>query len=169
MIRITNGIAAALAVALLAACGGGGEGHDHDHDHDHAAHDHGGGGAGGGHVHVAPRGGILVELAHETAHAEVLFDAATGRLDVYLLGAHAVTPLKSAQKRLRLTVTSTSEPLELELRPVASALTGDTEGSSSHFRVVDARLVGQTGLSGTLGTIEVLGRRYQGATFGSDA
>lgn len=167
MIRITNGLAALVAASALVGCGGGDDG-GHDHAHDHAAHDHGGGGAGGGHVHVAPRGGVLVELAHETAHAELLLDRATGRLDVYLLGAHAVTPLKSGQKRLRVTITSTPEPLELELRPVTSALTGDREGASSHFRVVDARLAGLAGLSGTLGTVEVLGRRFQGAAFGSD-
>ena len=161
MIR-TRTLALALSLSL-AACG------NHDEPADHAGHGDHAHTAGDGHVHTAPRGGLLVVLAEETAHVELLLDARTGRLDAYLLGPHAHTPLKSAQRSLRLSLTGGEQPLELSLQPVANPLSGDQVGSTAHFQVTDPRLAGDVDLVGTLGTVEVLGRRFKGVAFGGDA
>lgn len=121
----------------------------------------------GGHVHHAPRGGLLVVLAQETAHAELLLDANRGRLNLYLLGAHAVTPLRSAQAEIAVDLETSAGPLSLALTAQGNALSGDKLGDTSQFAVTDPRLVGLQGLKGKLGRIQVLGRSYVGVPFDS--
>lgn len=124
--------------------------------------------ASGGHVHTAPRGGLLVVLAEETAHVELIFDKSRGRLDLYLLGPHAHKPLRSAQPKIWVTLEGTGEPLKLALDAEGNALSGEKPGSTSHFSVRDDRLMELIALHGHLGTIEVLGRRFEGIRFDSN-
>lgn len=122
---------------------------------------------GGGHVHQAPRGGLLVILAEETAHVELLLDRTRGRLDAHLLGPHAHTPLKSGQNRIWIELEGGAENLRIPLEAQGNVLTGDRAGSTSHFAAIDDRLKSVGPLKGSLGTVEVLGRRFEGARFES--
>jgi hypothetical protein len=158
---------AVFAALTLGAC----QRHDHDHGHDHAGHDHehgaeAGSSAQAGHVHVAPRGGRLVVLAEEFAHLEVLYSAADGRLDVYALDAHAEQPVRLTASQLPVTLTPANGPaLELLLTPVASSLTGETVGDSSHFQVTDERLKGLSGGQALLTEITSRGQTFKGVGF----
>lgn len=145
---------------VLAACGDGPE-PVAPKQADHVA-------TGGGHVHKAPRGGLLVVLAEETAHVELIFDRARGRLDLYLLGPHAHTPLRSAQQKIWVTLDGAGDPLRLALDAQGNALSGEKPGATSHFVVADERLKSLVALHGTLGTVEVLGRRFEGVRFDSN-
>ena len=143
--------------AMLAACGGSSE-PAAPQPTNHAP-------AAGGHVHHAPRGGLLVVLAEETAHAELILDRARGGLDLYLLGPHAHSPLRSAQQKLWITLDGADGELKLALVAEGNALSGEAPGNTSHFSVTDDRLKSIGALAGRLGTVEVLGRRFEGASF----
>jgi hypothetical protein len=150
-----------LGAGFLTGCGGGDDHAGHGHGHDEAATTS----AGGGHVHHAPRGGLLVVLAEETAHVELLLDRGRGRLDAYLLGPHAHTPLKSRQQRIFIELDTGGESLRIPLQARGNLLSGEEPGNTSHFQVQDERLKSLGALSGSLGTVEVLGTRFEGIRF----
>lgn len=143
----------ALAVAVsLVACGK----HEHaDHDHESAPTE------SGGHAHEPRFGGALVELGDHAANLEVLLDPATGELTMFLLDAHATKLVKSAQTTLALTVEpEEGEPFALTLNHVASALSTETVGDSSTYRVTDERLKGVDHLHGDIASVSVMGSTF---------
>ena len=161
-----------LAAGLFAGCGSG---HD-DHDHGPGGHTHedgeshgeeAGEAAGGGHVHSAPHGGLLVILAEETAHLELLHDADSGELRAYLLGAHADSPVRATQASIQVQLDGIAEPLALEA--VASALSGETVGDTSEFAITSPALKGVELKGGTIERVEMLGMTYEQIAFGGDA
>ncbi|MCG3128904.1 MAG: hypothetical protein CHACPFDD_03800 [Phycisphaerae bacterium] len=169
--------------AALGAC----ERQSHD---EQAGHDHGGGrsapaakpdeGAamataeeGGkserGHVHRAPHGGTLVMLAEHFAFVELVLDAERGAITAYVLDGEAEKAVRIADERLTLRVirAAASQPgsaaaeFELvELKPVASTLTGETAGDTSQFAGRSAALVGATRFRGVLGRLHVRGQEF---------
>lgn len=150
---------------LLVACSGHGhDGHSHE-GHDDHGHDHSGEGHHGeGHVHRAPRGGLLLTLAEESAHAELLHDPATGTLTLYLLDDHCEHPVRSSQERIELSLSEPSTLKPLVLEPVASTLTGETAGDTSCFRVVDPALA-RSRVVGSLVEVQHRGQVYRGVEF----
>jgi hypothetical protein len=170
--------ALAFVALTLSACRRGEHDHsDHDHgDHGHGDHDHAHdeSNAGeklatsdhGGHVHVAPRGGRLVVLAEEFANLEVLYSSVEGRLDIYALDAHAEQPVRLSAKQLDLRVTPTAgAAFDLALLPVASSLTGETVGDSSHFQATDERLKAPVGGQAVLAEITSRGQTFRDVIF----
>lgn len=175
--------ALAFVALTLSACRRAADDHsDHDHgdhehsDHEHSDHEHAHEGSSsgeklataeaGGHVHVAPRGGRLVVLAEEYAHLEVLYSSVEGRLDVYALDAHAEQPVRLSAKDLDLRVTPTAgATFELALLPVASSLTGETVGDSSHFQATDERLKAPVGGQAVLAEITSRGQTFRDVIF----
>jgi hypothetical protein len=127
------------------------------HNHDH--HDHGHSHQAG--QHVAPHSGGLTALGEEAAHLEVVLEKATGKVDVYLLDGEAAAAEKT-EKRQRL-VLRLSAPIELdvELEPVADALTGETEESTSRFHATVDALKGKDTLRGSIAQIDLKGQTYQ--------
>jgi hypothetical protein len=96
-------------------------------------HDHGH--AGGGHAHAAPHGGVLVELGAHQANLEIVHDAATGTLELYLLDAHAENFVRIAAPSLPVAVSADgATPRALVLEAVANPATGETVGDTSLFR-----------------------------------
>ncbi|MBN8247777.1 MAG: hypothetical protein J0L84_10080, partial [Verrucomicrobia bacterium] len=73
---------AALGIAL--SCLGPSGCREGDHD-GHEGHSH----AAGGHAHQPKYGGTLIELGEHEGNVELVFDAAAGRLSLYVLDAHA--------------------------------------------------------------------------------
>ena len=157
--RFTTYAGLLLSTCLLAGCGG--DAKSVDQGTTATAHETN----GGGHVHHAPRGGLLVVLAEETAHVELLLDRGRGRLDAYLLGPHAHTPLKSRQQRIFIELETGGEALRIPLQAQGNLLTGEEPGNTSHFSTQDERLKSLGALNGSLGTIEVLGKRFEGVRF----
>ncbi len=152
-LRPTRALALALVLPLTlilpTACGGA-----DDADHEHA--------------HTAPRGGLLVELAEHEAHAELLFDAETGAVTMYLLGAHAENPLRSAQEAIDLQIDELGDsggPLTLPLLPVASDLTGESPGDTSRFEAAAPALAGAESFAGRIGLVQLRGASYADVAF----
>ena len=122
---------------------------------DDALHEH-----HGGHTHSAPRGGVLVVLAEETAHVEVLLDADSGHLSLYVLGPHAETPVRVTQQTLSLTLQVAGGEHRVTLPAVASELTGETVGDSSEFSAVVEALRGVQVFTGTIDEVSARGTTY---------
>ena len=114
---------------VLAGCGSDEyreieEGHEvvdtpHDeHDHESGPHD-----------------GHLVELGEEEYHAEVVFDAVSKTITVYLLGSDAKTaqpiPIDGSDLKLNMVIDGNPTQLEMSAKPDE----GDPEGESSRFEL----------------------------------
>lgn len=150
--------ALATAAAALAACGG--HGHDHDHDHDGEEHTE------EGHAHEAPHDGALVELGDHFANVEVLFDADTGTLTVYGLGAHAVKSERAPEESLAVTVApDDGDAVELSLAPEVSELNGNKVGDSSIFSAQSDALKGWGHFHGKIAKITLLGTSFEDIDF----
>ena len=91
----------------------------HDHDHGHGA---------------GPHEGHLIELGKHVYHAEVVFDTASRKTTVYILGADAKTPLPIAGDAVQFDLEEEGKD-ELELKMTAAPLEGEPEGKSSRFEV----------------------------------
>lgn len=111
-----------------------------------------------GHAHAAPRGGALVELGDEFAHLEILFDSASGRVTVYVLDGEAVGAVRVSHEALTLRLDNAGT---LTLPAVASVLTGESVGDSSHFEGVVPLLAGAPRVAGVLPAITVRGITFE--------
>ena len=111
-------------------------------------------------MHSAPRGGALVVLAEETAHVEVLLDADTGHLAVYVLGPHAEAPVRVTQESLSLTLLVDGVERRVTLPAVASELTGETVGDTSEFSAEVEALKGVQAFTGTIDEVSARGSTY---------
>jgi hypothetical protein len=143
---VCGGIAAAAATLALSGCGGqSSEFHQatkgvavkappHEHEH-------------------GPHGGHLVELGEEEYHAEVVFDAKTARLTIYLLDSTAkqAAPIDSKDVSLKLAIDGKSEGFHLPAVPDA----GDPQGKASRFELagdadIKAHIKDEEDLKGTV-------------------
>lgn len=147
-----------LLAGLLVGCG---EQHA-DHAHSDSAHSD----QAEGHTHSAPHGGLLVVLAEEFAHLELLHDPATGDLRAYALGGHAETPVRLTQVSIEIEV----EGIEgtLSLKAVPSALSGESVGDTSEFHLRDAKLKGVDFQAGVIQKVEMLGQQFESIAFSGD-
>lgn len=137
----------ALLAAALAACG--------EAPPEDAAPEH-------GHEHLAPHGGALQVLGEEFAHVEIVFDPKSGRLTAFVLDGEAESPVRIAQPMLELTVAGET----IELRGVASPLTGETVGDTSQFEGRSERLRGATQFDGVLRTVTARGVKFDDVRVG---
>ena len=115
-----------LALLLIGALAGCGQKPAHA-DHPDAAPAH------AGHVHTAPHGGTLIGVGAHQFNAELLCDAATGTLSLYMLDAHAEDFVRTAMPAIELAVQAGGSARTLTLRPVANAATGETVGATAQY------------------------------------
>ena len=133
----------------------------HDHaDDEHSDEDH-------GHSHEAPRGGALVELGDHVAHFEVLLSAQTGTLTFYAMDGHVETPVRLSAEGFPVLITldGAAEPIALEMKAVASELTGETVGNTSEFAVTDERLLDQARFQAVIPSVEIRGVPFENVAF----
>jgi hypothetical protein len=123
---LLGGSAALAATIGLAGCGGPGQDYhpvpkgvkvqDEPHGLEHG-----------------PHGGHLVELGEEEYHAEVVFDAKTGKITVYILDSTAKAPSPTDAKEITLKLAIDGKPESFALAAVPQA--GDPGGKSSRFEL----------------------------------
>lgn len=152
MISLFRSVLAALLLIGLAACG------KHDHEHAKAP-------SGGGHVHVAPHGGTLVEVGDHAYNLELLRDAASGRLTVWVLDGHAENFTRIKATSLDLTVTVGGEKRPLTLKAVANTATGETVGDTSQFEAQADWLKTAPALNGVVPVLEIRGTKFEQLRF----
>ena len=137
------------SLALLAGCS------KHD-DHAHA---------GGGHAHTAPHGGKLIELGEHAGNLELVRDAATGTLTVYVLDGHAENFIRIAAPALEATAFAGGQKRTLSLKAVANPATGETVGNTSQFEARADWLKSGGELNGEIGVVEMRGTRFGPTAF----
>jgi hypothetical protein len=100
-----------------------------------------------------PHSGHLVELGEEEHHAEVVFDAKSAKLTIYILDSTAkkAEPIDAKDVALKLTIDGKSEGFKLS--PVPD--TGDPKGKSSRFELagdpdIKAHIKDEEDLKGTV-------------------
>lgn len=135
-----------------------------EHHEAHDEHDHGEHGDDehhGGHHHTPPHGGGLTALGEEVAHLEIVLNAESGEVHLYLLDGSAENGVSSeGQGQVTLQLTA---PLEspLELSPVADPLTGETAENTSHFKGQLDSLKAQKALQGTIAEVTIKGQAFK--------
>jgi hypothetical protein len=141
----------ALALAVfVSGCGDG---------HDHSGHDH------GGHQHDAPHGGTLVELGEHEYNLEFVHDAAAGTLTAYVLDGHAEMFVKISSGSWTVEAKAAEKTETLSFAPQANAATGEIIGNTSQFVAQAEWLKTATGFEGTLGDLDIRGKKYAGVKF----
>jgi len=99
-----------------------------DHSHSHI------GESGGHHVHTAPHGGELYELGpHGSGFNFELFLNQEGKLDLYVLDAHAENFVRIEQSDITISMTENNSTI-LSLKAVPDSATGETIGNTSRFQ-----------------------------------
>jgi len=102
-------------------------------------------------------------LGEEIAHVELIFDPGSGRAEAHILDAHAERGVPIDAMELRFAAEGIAAPLIL--LPVASALTGEETGRTSHFAGSWPELAGRTEFAATLESIRVRGVEFRGVAF----
>jgi len=116
------------------------------------------------HAHKPPHGGALVELGAHFAHIEVVLHSASGTVTVYVLDGEAEKPIRLKAKKLELEVSEADQKkadVKVELKPVASSLTGEKEGDTSEFSAQSDQLKNVKVFKGVLKELQVKGKKFE--------
>jgi|SRR5208337_3283955 len=117
------------------------------------------------HEHRPPHNGTLVEFGEEFAHLELLLEPDSGKLTGYVLDGEAENPVRLKQSSIRLKLKIDGRPLLLNLKAVASPLTGEVKGDTSEFFAVSKKLKSAQQFSGTVLLIKVKGETFRNVDF----
>ncbi|MCP3917996.1 MAG: hypothetical protein GY711_20810 [bacterium] len=150
--RLIRSLLLALPI-MTAGCGKHGHGAETSHEE------------GGAHLHEAPHGGALAVLSAEFANAEIVVRPSVGALDVYLFDGHVENSVRSSQESIALELSIGGETVAAEAQAVASTLSGETVGDTSHFSFEDDRLKGVKDFEGTIQRVQVLGQIFDQTRF----
>ena len=126
-----------------------------------ASPSHDQGGHGGGHVHTAPHGGTLVELGDHAYNLELVRDAASGKLSVYILDGHAENFVRIKAPSFALNAKLGADTRGLLLQAVANTATGETVGDTSQFEAQAEWLKAAAGFEGVIPALEIRGTRFE--------
>lgn len=85
------------------------------------------------HVHHPPHSGIPVVLGDEVYHLELVLNAGTGTLQVYVLDGEMEAFIRSSVPSIEITAVVNGTPQTLVLKAVANPATGETIGDTSLF------------------------------------
>lgn len=115
------------------------------------------------HEHKPPHKGTLVEFGEEFAHLELVLDAKEGQLTAYALDGEAENAVRLSQKDIQIKIVGSDKPLTL--KGIASPLSGEKEGDTSQFEVVDEQLKGKTNFDGLVIAINIKGKDFKDVKF----
>ena len=110
-----------------------------------------------------PHGGTLTELGEHAFNVEWVRDAGQGSLDAYILDGHAENFVRLPLPAFSITLEG--QPTALALAAVASPQTGETVGSTSHFRAQSDAIKGTNRISGEIKGLEIRGQVFDGVKF----
>ncbi len=116
--------------------------------------------ASGGHVHTAPHGGTLIEVGDHAYNLELVRDAASGKLTVYILDGHAENFIRIAAPSIELVAIAGGERRPLTLQAVANPATGETVGNTSQFEAQADWLKNAAEFPGTVSSIDIRGTKF---------
>lgn len=123
---------------------------------DHAAHKH---------EHIPPHGGTPVVLGEETYHLELVRDAATGKLSLYVMDGELENFVRINAPSIEIVATIAGKPTPLLLQPVPNSLTGEKPGDTSLFEVTADWLKTTANFDAILTNIEIRGTPFTAVAF----
>ncbi len=125
------------------------------------------------HHHHPPHGGTPVVLGEEEYHLELVLDAATGRLQAFVLDGEMENFVRSADRSIVIEASQAGTARSVELRAVPNPETGETVGDTAQFEASADWLKSARSFDGILKGITVRGKTYSDVTFnfprGNDA
>jgi hypothetical protein len=117
------------------------------------------------HEHHPPHGGTPVVLGDEAAHVELVLDAATGRLQAYVLDGELENFIRVSDPTLTIVATVDGAERVLALAAVASPASGETVGDTSLFETQADWLKTTPRFAAKLVAITVRGTAYSEVVF----
>jgi hypothetical protein len=123
-------------------------------------HDH-----GHPHLHAAPHGGTLVVLGDEEFHLELVLDEAQGRLQCFVLDAHAAHFVRLPIESFDIQARSAETNQVLRMQAVTTTATGEKVGDTALFETRSAWLRPGVEFQGVIPQIVIRGREYRDITF----
>ncbi len=84
-------------------------------------------------AHSPKMGGQLVEIGSHEFNVELLRDASSGKISLWVLDAHAENFLRVTNETVTISVSDAGKDETVVLKAVANALTGEKVGSTSQF------------------------------------
>ena len=101
----------------------------------------------------------------EFSHVELLLDSSTGELDAFVLDGEAENPVRISQPVLQIKVKGKTRDWVLKLKPIANALTGETQGDTSQYQIVTPKLKGVDKFQGEISFIKAKGTEFRSVWF----
>jgi hypothetical protein len=132
---------------LLSSCGD-------DHDH----------GKGKVHQHDPPHDGALIPCGDHQYNLEVVHDAETGDLEIYVLDGHASNPVRIKQESIEVTINADGKEAVFSLAAIADSQQEKTVGDTDYFRLKEA-LPGAKEFEGTIKGVTIKGTSYNNKSF----
>ena len=117
------------------------------------------------HEHKPPHGGTPVVLGDEVYHLELVRDAATGRLQAFVMDGELEHFIRSAAGSFEVVATVGGEAKVLRFLPVANPATGETLGDTSLFETQSDWLKTTAEFDAVLTSITVQGRVFSAVKF----
>jgi hypothetical protein len=117
------------------------------------------------HEHKPPHGGAPVELGEEENHVEFVFDAASGKLQAFVIDGELENFVRIAAPSLEVTATVSGREEKLVFQPVANSATGETIGDTSLFETQADWLKATPVFNAVLKEITVHGKTYTNVPF----
>ena len=115
------------------------------------------------HSHDPQYGGVLVEVGDHFAHAEMTLQ--DGKLTLYFLDGEAENSIRLEQESIKVNVKIAEENLELELKGVASELSGETANNTSQFSAAHEKLEGVEECTVTVASCTIKGKKLENIVF----
>jgi hypothetical protein len=123
------------------------------------------GGGSGQHHHDPPHGGTGVELGDEDYHLEFVLDAAPGKMQAYILGAHMDNFVRVSAGSFIVSANLRDREETLAFNGVASNATGETIGDTALFEVQADWLKTNKNFDAVLKELTIQGSRYENVAF----
>ena len=117
------------------------------------------------HRHEPPHGGTGVVLGEEEYHLEFVLDAATGRMQAYILDAHMENFVRIPAEAFHVTAKLPDREEVLTFKAVASGATGETVGSTSLFETQADWLKAARSFDAVLNELTIKARKYERVAF----
>jgi len=117
------------------------------------------------HEHHPPHHGTPVVLGNEEYHVEFVLDAATGKLQAYMLDGELENFVRIQPESFNIAARVSGRDETMTLKAVANAATGETIGDTSLFEVQADWLKTVTNFDAAIGKINVRGKSYTNVVF----
>ncbi len=117
------------------------------------------------HEHHAPHGGTPVVLGEEIYHVELVLDAATGKLQAFILDGEMENFMRSAAPSFEVAATVNGAPQTLTFRAVADSATGETIGDTALFEAQADWLKATKTFDGTIKSLAIRGTTFTDVKF----